>query len=509
MRARTLPVEALAWLAPAGVFAVVRWSPLPLPLLLAGALAACLVLALSRRPIVPLVGLIAGLPVGTLVLSYLYRLGLPGEVVRPLGQWKEVCAAALVLAALQRYSQGRPRLDVIDKLALGYIAIGLLYLAVPQLTVLGGTERTLSERGFGFRFDVLYVGLFLAARHLRFDALQLKLVVRAVLVAVALVAVVGVFEWTASDTWNRVIIEDIQLPRYRVDVLGVSPVARGQSIDDLRVYGSVGGREIVRVGSVQLDPLSTSFFLAFGVCIAVELVIRGRTRRSVVIISAVAVAALLFTQTRAGILAAAVGAVLALGRTRGGSQVNRLRFALALGGVAVFAVPLVVGAGLSDRLAGDEASDTSHREAFTRGVETIVQNPLGVGLATAGGAGQRVTTDVPVVTENQYLQIGVQLGVPAMVLYLGLVVGVPRLIRRRITSAGDDDEPSSGHDDRAIAGAARTGFVGLCVGGFFLQPFLEFSVSWTVWAVLGACIGRLDDVATRGSQRGELALRPA
>jgi O-antigen ligase len=469
--------ERLLWLVPLGIFVTILFSPVRLELMVAALFGSGAVLLMARRPLVPLVALVIGLPVSQLALATLFKLGVSGALVRPLGQWKEAAVAAVVVAALVRFRRDRPPPDLIDKLALGYIGIGVLYLVIPALLVLGGSERTLSDRGLGFRSDVLYVVLFLAARHVRLSSQHVAVMLKALLLAVTVVGGIGVFEWLDSDTWNRIVIEDVELPRYRLDVLGVDPV----------------------VGSLLFDPLSTAFFLAFGVGVIVELFVRGRGRRWILVGCGLAVAALFFTQTRAGLLAAALAVVVAVRPMRGRSRGNRIRFSLALAGVAVFVVPAVIGAGLSDRLSGDEASDSIHRESFTNGISTLARNPLGLGLATSAGAGQRVSDGTAVVTENQYLQIGIQLGVPAMALYVGLVIAVPRLLRRRLGGGGEDDDDSDPErDDHVAGGAVRVAFIGLCVGGFFLQPFVDFSVSWVAWAVLGACLGSLDNAGDPG-----------
>lgn len=490
--------ERLAWLAPPGVFVAVLLSPVPIEMMVAGVLGLGLILVLARRPMIPLIGLVVGLPVSQLVLAALFRIGVPRALVRPLGQWKEAAVAAVVLAALARWRRDKPPLDLLDKLALGYVAIGVVYLVLPGLFVAAPAGLTFTGRFFGFRSDVVYVLILLAARHLRLDRSQLRALLWAALGAMVMAGSVGVFEWLASDSWNRFVIETLRVPRYRLDVLGLDPRQEGQRLYDIRTYGEVGGRSFVRVGTILLTHLAAGFYLAAGIALAVELIVRGRARRWIVVGCGVMAAGLVFTQTRAGLLAAAVAVLLAVRPMRGKSRANRIRFALALCGMAVFAIPAIVSAGLSDRLSGDENSDDAHRESFTRGISTIVDNPLGRGLATAAGGGQRVGSTDVVITENQYLQIGVQLGVPAMALYVGLVLILPRyLLRPSGLSGGADDDP----DEDAAVSAVRIMFIGLCVGGFFLQPFIEFAVSWTAWALVGACAGRLD-VARRSTEAG-------
>lgn len=481
--------ERLAWLAPPAIFVVVLRSPFPIAQLVAVALGLGLIVVLARRPMIPLIGLVIGLPLSQLVLAALYRIGTPRALVRPLGQWKEAAVAAIVLAALVRWRRDRPPLDVLDKLALGYVAIGIVYLVLPGLFVAGSSKLTLTDRFFGFRTDVVYVLLLLAGRHLRLDRRQLRALLSAALGTMVLVGAVGVFEWLSSDSWNRFVIETLRLPRYRIDVLGLDPVLEGRKLYDIRTYGEIGGRRFVRVGSTLFSQLSAAFYLAAGVALAVELLVRGRARRGMAVGCGLMVGGLVFTQTRAGLLAATVAVLLAVRPMRGRSRVNRIRFTLALAGMAVFALPAIIGAGLSDRLSGDEESDSLHRQSLTGGISALVDSPLGRGLSTAAGGGQRVGSADVIVTENQFLQIGVQLGVPAMLLYLGLVLILPRYLLR---PGGRTDDGDGDVDDDAAASAVRTMFIGLCVGGMFLQPFIEFSVSWTVWALVGACIGRLD-----------------
>lgn len=500
------------WAAPTAAFLVAA-----LPVLLVKAIAALVAVAVVvlvvRKPRQALIAMLVVLPFQQLIFAGLYRLGVPGEMVRPAGQWKEIVAFGLLLAGGVRAVRDRHRLDWLDVACLLYVGLGVVYVLVPEL-VIGdaiGSDLTLQTRLLGWRTDCLYVALFVAMRHVRFDRDDLRRIVGAFLGVAVVVAAIGVYEWFFDSSWNRFWVETLRLPFYKVEVLRIDP-SNELYLFDIRVFTSVGGRQVLRIGSVLLLYLALGYYLAVAASLLADRVVRGQATRGTGIALALTSAGVVLTATRSAVLALVV--ILGLSvfrRSRAGRSRRswheeqkaagaRIRFSLLLGALALVAVPVAAAVGLVDRFNGEDdySSNESHRNSFDISYEILVENPLGRGLATSAGAGQRSDVEGLVVTETQLLQIGTQLGIVGMFLWVVVAVGAIVVMGRASARAPDDVEV-------AALTALRTALIGLLVGGFFLQVFIEFTLSWSTWALAGAALGYVEH-ATRTSRApaGEL-----
>lgn len=77
-----------------------------------------------------------------------------------------------------------------------------------------------------------------------------------------------------------------------------------------------------------------------------------------------------------------------------------------------------------DTLTFENSSSMTHIVDWLNAVESIISNPMGIGLAMSGNAGG-VEKDLIVGGENQFLVYGVQMGVLGMLLYVGmLTIGI-------------------------------------------------------------------------------------
>ncbi|WP_420384938.1 O-antigen ligase family protein [Roseivirga sp.] len=73
-----------------------------------------------------------------------------------------------------------------------------------------------------------------------------------------------------------------------------------------------------------------------------------------------------------------------------------------------------------DTLTFQNSSSLTHIVDWLNAVNSIISNPMGIGLAMSGNAGG-VEKDLIVGGENQYLIYGVQMGVIGMLLYIGML----------------------------------------------------------------------------------------
>lgn len=477
--ARGAITAGVGWLVPILVIGAVYFSPRHLispQTLVTGLVGLCIVLVAAQRPDLSLIGLIVFLPFQGLVLAKLWAWGMPASVVSHLGAWKESLAIGIVLAGGRNLLTTRGRLDTVDRLALGFVAVIVLYAAF-QPVIVPGAPSASSIRLLGLRETGGFVLLLFGARHAPFGPGFARRAGRAVLVVGAIVSAIGVYEAIFSSAWNHFVVHTIKYNQYEIAVLHTYPL----DVNDIRVYGTVGGTRIVRIGSVFLNQLSLGWYLILPFAVGVERIVR-RTASSLVLVATLAIgAALLLTQTRSAILGALVVAFLALQPAAGRGRHWRTQVALVLAALALLAVPLAVGTGLATRVGsatnGTDQSTTGHVSEFYSGLDTIESHPLGLGLGTGAGTGQRFEVHGFVIAENNYLEVGDELGIVPMLIFAALTIALLVYLRRIARMRGDP-----------LFTAVWAGGVGLAVSALFLQTWSDFAVAWMFWGVAGAAL---------------------
>jgi hypothetical protein len=419
--------------------------------------------------------LIVLLPFSEMILAKLWAMGLPASVVHHLGAWKEALAIGVILAGARNFIATGRRADALDRLGLAFVGVALLYLAL-QHTILPSAPSSTSIRLLGFREDAGFVVLLLGARHAPLPANFLDRAGKAVLIVATVVAAIGLYEAVDSAAWNRFVVHNIQFTRYQASVLNTPPV----NFNDIRIYGTIGGTQIIRIGSVFLSALSLGFYLVLGFAAGLERAARGQARLWLVGSLLVIVAALVLTQTRSAIPAALVVAILVLQPAKGRSSHWRVQLALVLAAIAIMAVPVAFSSGLSKRVTTNSSDNAGHVASFWQGLSTIGHHPLGDGLGTSAGTGQRYASQVSqlVVPENTYLQVGVELGIIPMLVFTALTLTL--IFKARAAARR--------YPHYMVAGMAGA-LAGLAVGAWFLQPWTDFSLAWTAWGLTGAALG--------------------
>lgn len=450
----------------------------------AGALVLCVIV---QRPAPSIGFLVLFLPFTLMISSLLYELGLPGGVARMAALWKELVVLAILVAGWRR-SRGHPHVpDALDRVATAFVALGSVYLLVPAVFVPEpGSSLSLDARFVAWRLVVLPVILFLATRRLRLDEDEIRRVLRAVVRLAVVLGLIGVVEFFASDWWNRLVIDTIGVNRYRVDVLGSDLLSMGLRAHDIRTYGEVAGREIVRVGGPVVSYLTFAFLLLLVLSLLLERLVRGQVRTVVVLAISCCGAALLFTQTRSAIVGGCIVVVAVLRPAPGRAGARRVQYIIIAGAAMLIAVPAVFGAGLADRFtSGDAASDSIHEDRIDHAVDVVQANPLGLGLAMGATTSGREVPEA-IISENQLLDVGIQLGW----LGIGLFVILYGLIARALHVAARDATPEAQVGALAVANA----MIGLLVPMWYLQPLSVFEVSWIVFALAGASLGAAERV---------------
>lgn len=445
----------------------------------AGALVLCVIV---RRPAGSVAFLVGLLPFTLLFSSLLYALGIGAGIARTAALWKELVVLAIVLAAWQRSRAQGYVPDALDRVGTAFVALGTAYLVVPALFVgEPGASLSVDIKFVGWRLVVLPTVVFLAARRLQLDQREIGVVLRALTRLAVVLGAIAVVEFIASDWWNRFMIQTLGVNRYRVEVLGSDLSALALSADDIRTYGVVAGRSIVRIGGPVVSYLTFAFLLLIVIGLLLERLVRGQITPLVVVGIGTCGAGLLFTQTRSAIVGACVMLVVVLRPASGRSTPMRVKYMIAAGAAMLIAVPAVFGAGLADRFtSGDDASDSIHEARIDYAIDAIEDHPIGHGLAMGGTTSGRSVPEA-IVPENQLLDVGIQLGVAGMVLFGVEYLLIARALNR--AAAGAAPEAQVG------ALAVRNAMIGMVVPMWYLQPLSVFESAWMLFALAGAALG--------------------
>jgi len=472
--------QLTVWALPVIVIVAIYFSPRHLvsaQTALTVLVALGVVVLAAKNPGRTLLVLIVLFPFQTFLLSLLYKAGLPTSLTYHLGSWKEALAIGLVVAAVRNLLATGRRLDKLDKLAMGFIALIALY-ALLQPSIAPGAPSTSSVRLLGFRETAAFVLVLFAARHAPLGPRFAQRAGNALILVGAIVAGAGVYQAIAPASWNRFVVLTVGYPQYEQAVFH-SPLLNPF---DITVHGSVGGIQIVRIGSVFIDQLTLAFWLVLPFAVAFERVVRRVATPAVLLATILVGAALLLTQTRSAILAGLVVAVLSLQPAAGRPRHWRTRAALMLAGLALLAVPAAFGTHLATRFADTNTtadnSSAGHLSRFSVGLQTLAHHPLGQGLGTGAGTGQRYHLLNTTIPENAYLQVGDEVGILPMTMFIALTLTMLGYLRR---AARRSNEP--------LVTAAWAAGTGLAIGGLFLQTWLAFPVAWTFWGIAGAAVG--------------------
>jgi len=85
----------------------------------------------------------------------------------------------------------------------------------------------------------------------------------------------------------------------------------------------------------------------------------------------------------------------------------------------------------SESSRSSQSSNSERLAAIGRGANEVIKNPLGTGVGSAGPASLRNTNGPGRIAENYYLQIGQELGVAGMLLFISINIMIGRELWRR------------------------------------------------------------------------------
>lgn len=471
-RAPVIPVsrQAILWVAPLLVaLAMTVLSQRRIQELIAGALGLLLLIWAVRHPGPSLSILAVIVALQQVAFGFLYAAHVPVFALRSGGALKDLLGIAVLIAAAAALRRNGGRLGRAEKFALVYVGVVTCYLLLPGLFAPGSPHQW-NARLISWRLDAGYPLLFIAVRHAPLSRRAKNWFLGVVIGIGTLAAGFAVWQYMSPGGFYNFIVNTGKQAAYETNVLHSSQATVTTNLSYLTKSASR-----VHLGSIFISPFDMADYLVIVFAIVVERLVRRPGEYLLMIAIGLVGFALFASQVRANAVAAIVVLLASLVPAAGRSTLARWRMVLAVGIAAAVLVPSLTGT----RYVGGHnggVSTTGHINETTHGVDRLIQFPLGQGLGTnplsvnrfqAQGQGGAYTSD------NSYLQVGDELGILALIPWLIFVAGALTALVRRARA------PSY------LAASAALALIGVLVTGFFHHVFLDFSGSWTVWALAG------------------------
>ena len=423
-----------------------------------------------RRPAWALYALVVGLALHNLAMAMLWRAGVRGGALTVISAWKELLLlAALVLVVAERRALPFSRSSLTDVLALAFGVFVLVYSLIPQ-SVLSGSA-THKGIAYALRHDLLIVGAYFLGRGLALTDKERARLCHVVLATAAFVAVFGLVDvYAVSLSWWRLSAGWYQ------HQLGLNYGLGLSHLPENFVYNA--GENVVfrRLTSTFLSPLATAYLLV------VAMFFIPLRRRWGIPLALLLFAAILWTHTRAAVIALAAGLiVLALVRRR----VHFLGLAVV---VVLIAFAFVKGYDhfaprthftaaeqvvqerhgsqtpnvSHDPTAAGESSTSEHLASLRDGAKTVLKHPWGFGLGNAGVTAFRSHVAIKA-GESTYTELGVETGLLGGLVFITWSLALlrrdaaPPSVARRRVRLGARARPPDGRDRRSVDRRRRVG----------------------------------------------------
>jgi O-antigen ligase/polysaccharide polymerase Wzy-like membrane protein len=396
-----------------------------------------------RRPVWALYALVVGLALHNFVMAMLWRAGVRGTALTAISAWKEaLLLAALVLVVAERRALPFSRSFLPDLLALAFAAFVVVYAVIPQSILDGGATH--KGIAYALRHDLLIVGAYFLGRGLSLTDEERARLCRVVLATAAFVAVSGLIDvYAVSLAWWRLSAGWFE------HQLGLDYGPGLSHLPENFVYNA--GENVVfrRLTSTFLSPLATAYLLV------VAMFFIPLRRRWGLALGALLFAAILWTHTRAAVIALAAGlVVLAVVRRR----VQLVGWAVV---VVVVAFAFVKGydhfaprthftaaekavqernGSKSPTVSHDptsvgESSTSEHLASLRDGTETVLKHPWGFGLGNSGVTALRTKVRIKA-GESTYTELGVETGLVGALVFIGWCFALLRGTLRRVPWLG-------------------------------------------------------------------------
>ncbi len=368
--------------------------------------------------------------------------------------WKEMLLLVLVMVSAAVVLKSK-RLQTQLKKPFNLTALVFILVGLFVSLVRGNTGRT--EWLFGIKTDYAMIAAFWIGQLASNLGLR-RWLLRILMGSSTLVALLAIAqEWVIAPSF---------LGRLGYNSQTIAPIQHiDPSVSTLRAFSTLGG------------PNQLGAFLILPLCYLAAAMTK-KLRPWHIPVGLVLLLGLITSYSRSAWLGAIFGVGVTLLISLSRKQIARLTPAAA---VAVVLVAILALGPLHRRLepvlnhngTTTLSSNAERAGAEQSGLKAIFQNPLGLGLGTAGPASFH--SDKPLITENYYLQLGVETGLLGLIAFLAWqVLTLKEFLHFK---------------SRAVARAWAGAIVGIGVVNLFLHGWADSTLALVFWTIGGVAIG--------------------
>jgi hypothetical protein len=440
----------------------------------------------SHLVTVVLIALLFWLPLQTPIAVFAFQYGgLPVWAVQALLAAKDATVASLLVFLLAR-NWSRIAIRWFDWLAAGFVLAVAVYAVVP---IVVGTSLSAFTIVASVREYLVPVELYALGRLAAAAGADLRAILRWFLAVSAVAALISLVTYLLPvQLWEST----LDLVTFERVVQGIPSATSLWAISVVGQYGVGDTAVFPRAVWPFTHPVGTShyFVLPLAMTVAMSFMTSSSGRGvSKMVLAAIVLftLALIVPISRGNWLAAlaAVGILGLLYRRTLVSVVGAATVVIALSLIPPFSYSIASALDLSD------TSAAAHKEVVEEGIETVGNNPLGIGMGQADqlfGRGGDEPGESSGVGENLYLSLWVNTGPLGLAAFLGWVAGLwVALVSVR---QGPD-----GWAAAAVAGA----LVGYLAAALTSSALMRFTTSASFWLFTGLLAASAASADLRGA----------
>jgi len=465
---------ALVALIGAAGFVLFAFSALGLVTLAAGAgIMALIGVAAWRWPAWTVVFYAGFAPVNRFVILAILHFTGSDLLTKALELWKDGILAILVARVIADALTARkpPRLRYLDLLIISFLLLAAIYIVYP-----GPHNTDLFTRIQGFRTDASFLLAYFIGRGLHLERRHLRWILLALIPGSLAVAAVAAWQVAAPGQANAV-FSSLGLEGFNSlqGSIGASTAVRTRG---------AGAFDIPRASSLQLGDLALAFYQLVLVSIAAALLFHARSLRDRLASGAfltMMMATLAMTVTRSAIFAIAPVLMVMAAMARRFGRLLLVAFACMVVAVTMVSVIGITSQSFDRFLIEGSASSAGHLDAAVRSLVAIQENPVGIGLGTAGTIGQRYDRVDPLTNENWYLQIATEMGLLGAAIYAAITLVMTAICFLTYPTLRD---PWT----RALALGVGGASIGFLIVSNFLHAWENTVVSILFWLLAGIVV---------------------